>query len=161
MNALASRQSSKKKIQLNLRNWLLQIYWHNKWFNFEFEIYFKMEILGLWCVILWTIITLSRVAFYHYCHRFGVEISINYITHFHFYRFMPLPKARAGRSMQTEGTSGWWCIILWPLLGVCWWSAGTLWLSKWPCFCWQESWSNWRLRLSMESKVLRWKANSK
>lgn len=40
-------------------------------------------------------------SFYHYCHHFSVEISINYFTHFHFliHRRMSLPEARAGRSL--------------------------------------------------------------
>jgi hypothetical protein len=43
----------------------------------------------------------THCSFYHYCNRFGVEISINYFTHFHSTqcRFLQLPEARAGRSM--------------------------------------------------------------
>lgn len=72
---------------------------------------------------------------------------------------MPLPEARAGRSVQAEGSCGGRQLILRPILGVRRRPARTVRLSQRPRVRRQKPRSDGGLRLSVEGCVLRRKAN--
>lgn len=76
-------------------------------------------------------------------------------------RLVPLPEADSGRSVQTEVSCCRRCIVLRSLLGVRGRSTRAVWLPQWTRLCWQESWCDWRLWLSLESIILHRQTNSK